>query len=196
MVSEEKEEFNLIEEEKLNKNIINFSNFIQNNFNYQNEEKLIKFSYQCYKFAENLKIKYESHQKLFQFLKKYYDIKLSLSSLGFYVDCYTNDTIEYIIIFDKTRNEQKKVILHEKSKKMIFTAEKMFKGSLIGNGEVYLCKDNDDIIFHKKGEYFSVSFPIIKDSYGKTLFNVNYDYSYSSINPIFPTTFLKDENEK
>ena len=79
---------------------------------------------------------------------------------------------------------------------MIFTAEKMFKGSLIGNGEVYFCKDNDDIVFHKKGEYFSVSFPIIKDSYGKTLFNVNYDYSYPSINPIFPTTFLKDENEK
>jgi hypothetical protein len=79
---------------------------------------------------------------------------------------------------------------------MIFTAEKMFKGSLIGNGEVYLCKDNDDIVFHKKGEYCSVSFPIIKDTYGKTLFNVNDDYSYSSINPIFPTTFLKDENEK
>ncbi len=51
MVSEEKEEFNLIEEEKLNNNIINFSNFFQNNFNYQSEGELIKFSYQCYKFA-------------------------------------------------------------------------------------------------------------------------------------------------
>ncbi len=57
---------------------------------------------------------------------------------------------------------KKKVILHEKSKKMIFTAEKMYKGSLIGKGEVYLYKDNDDIIL-KKVEYFSVSFPIIKD---------------------------------
>ena len=97
-----KKKKNLIEEEKLNKNIINFSNFFQNNFNYQSEGELIKFSYQCYKFAENLKIKYESHQKLFQFLKKYYDIKLSLSSLGFYVDCYTNDTIEYIIFLKST----------------------------------------------------------------------------------------------
>ena len=105
---EEKEEFNFIEEKKLNKNMINFPDTFQNNFHHQRKEKLPEFTYQDYKFAENLKIKYENHQKLFQFLKKYYDIKLSLSNLGFYINCYSNDEINILSFLIKQGMNKKK----------------------------------------------------------------------------------------